>query len=122
MILFAYVDLYVYEKLMVKEVNKRMDILDVKNLIKKVPKEHSIVLLGPPGVGKTTVIRQIARELAKERGLEFAEYPRDKEMVKSNPEKVFVFYPIPLTTRDVVELTGPLRVVRGVAKLSLIHI
>ncbi|HDN18040.1 MAG TPA: ATP-binding protein, partial [Candidatus Bathyarchaeota archaeon] len=42
-----------------------MDILDVKNLIKRVPKEHSIVLLGPPGVGKTTVIRQIARELAK---------------------------------------------------------
>lgn len=93
-----------------------MDIVDVKNLIKRVPKEHSIILLGPPGVGKTTVIRQIARELAHERGLEFAEYPRDKELVKSKPDRVFVFYPIPLTTRDVVELTGPLRVVRGIAK------
>ena len=74
----------------------------------------SILLLGPPGVGKSTVVREAAEAYANELGLEFIEYTDDVAFeLLSEPQKYFVFVDLRLTEIEAADLSGIPRDVDG---------
>ena len=98
-------------------------------LASKNPKKKSIFVKGVHGIGKSSVIRQLAEEQAAERGLEFicfdeidpasivalAEESDAEEAVEPtvapgkvwlDPQKHYVFYDIRLSQRDYVDFIG----------------
>ena len=67
------------------------------------PPARPILLLGPPGIGKSETVRQLAQALASRLGLEFREWSQGMEI---DPSKHFVFVEFRLSgTRD-VDLLG----------------
>ena len=71
------------------------------------PEKTSVLLLGPPGVGKSTVVREAAEEFAEKHGLQFIHYTDDvaKEIL-ANPQKYFVFVDLRLTEIEAADLSG----------------
>ena len=70
-------------------------------------KRTSVLLLGGPGIGKTTAVEEAARELASEAGREFVDYDdRLADRILADPEKYFVFHNLPLVGVEPVDLTG----------------
>jgi len=67
-------------------------------------------LLGPPGIGKSMVVREWGEVKAKELGRVFVDFdmlsPEDVERVLEKPEKHFVFADKRLTGLDPVDLSG----------------
>ena len=74
----------------------------------KLPKPlPSYLLLGPPGIGKSESIRQLAQEIAQKLNLQFIEYDdliADK--ILQNPNKYFVFVDFRLTECEPSDLLG----------------
>ncbi|MBU4532300.1 MAG: ATP-binding protein [Firmicutes bacterium] len=74
--------------------------------------KRSILLLGPPGIGKSVLVREIAQEIARDQGRVFLEYKRqhiagiDLEQVFANPERYFVYVDLRLTEAEPVDLMG----------------
>ncbi len=77
-------------------------------------KRTSVLLLGGPGIGKTTAVEEAARELASSAGREFIEYSDDQaDEILREPERYFVFHSLPLVGVEPVDLTGHPRPVNG---------
>ena len=77
----------------------------------------SVLLLGGPGIGKTTAVEEAARELASGAGREFVDYDdRLADKILSDPEKYFVFHNLPLVGTEPVDLTGHPRLDDGRVK------
>jgi len=77
----------------------------------------SVLLLGGPGIGKTTAVEEAARELASEAGREFVDYDdRLADRILGDPEKYFVFHNLPLVGVEPVDLTGHPRLDDGRVK------
>lgn len=75
----------------------------------------SVILLGPPGVGKTTLVEEAAKTLAAEMGRQFIKIQRaDPDIINDiikSPAKYFILAEVVLTHLEPVDLTGIPRVV-----------
>ena len=87
-----------------------MDVNDIKSIILRnyeAGLKYTVVMLGPPGIGKTESMEQLARELALKLGKTFIRYDDSKlQEILANPDKYFVFISFPLMTTEPVDLTG----------------
>jgi len=74
--------------------------------------KRSTLLLGPPGIGKSILVREVAEETARAAGLTFLEYRRqnlrtaDLEEIFAHPDRYFVFVDLRLTETEPVDLLG----------------
>ena len=79
---------------------------DIKILYEKGHRE-SILLLGPAGVGKSVMVKELAEELAEEQNREFIDYSDDVlDEILRNPDKYFVYCDIRLTEVEPADLIG----------------
>lgn len=80
----------------------------------KENEKTSVLLLGAPGVGKSTVVREAAEEFAELLGKRFIEYTDDvAQEILSNPQRYFVFVDLRLTEIEAADLSGIPRDVDG---------
>ncbi|MEM2969310.1 MAG: hypothetical protein QXR63_00060 [Candidatus Bathyarchaeia archaeon] len=67
-------------------------------------------LIGPPGVGKTTFVREWAIEKAREFNLEFVDadqiLPEEVEYYLQSPDKYYIFKDCRLTGMDPIDISG----------------
>ncbi|MEM4973244.1 MAG: hypothetical protein QXR87_06010, partial [Candidatus Hadarchaeales archaeon] len=71
-----------------------------------------VLLLGGPGIGKSTCVREFAEETARELGKEFIDYDDTQaDKVLADPERYFVFHNLPLVGCEPSDLTGHPRIV-----------
>lgn len=78
----------------------------------------AVLLLGPPGVGKTVAVKDVASELAEALGRRFIEFGRivrrsDFEEVAQNAEKYFVLINVAVTHLEPADLAGYPRPLSG---------
>lgn len=77
----------------------------------------SVIILGPPGIGKTIVIQEVAKELAMILGRTYVDFSTIgtemfNEIIK-NPEKYFVFVSFAATHVEPIDMSGIPRVIDG---------
>ena len=74
----------------------------------------SVLLLGGPGIGKSTAVREWAEETAEKLNKEFVDYSDDlADKILENPEKYFVFHNLPLVGCEPSDLAGHPRLTDG---------
>ena len=74
----------------------------------------SVLVLGPPGVGKSLTAYSLGRRIAKTLGKTFIDYSDDvAERILSEPDKYFVFVDLRLTECEPSDLIGIPRTVDG---------
>jgi len=84
-----------------------MKIQDIPEYLKTVKPWRSVLFLGPPGIGKSTMVRAFAEWEAKKLGLEFVDYDYTHyhDVVKE-PDRYYVFYDLRLTEVEPTDLGG----------------
>lgn len=92
---------------MVKQVNH----IELKDLLKHYYKHKlSFFIWGTFGIGKSMVVRETAKDLAKERNREFREWNKmteaEKDEVFENPKKYFVLCDFRLSEYDSSDIKG----------------
>ena len=96
-----------------------MRVGDMKTLLlelwegEEAEESNSILLLGPPGIGKSTAVREVAEELAEMKGLHFYEYDDTEAQKILQDDKAFVFLDLRLTEVEPSDLIGIPRDVDG---------
>ena len=110
--------------------NDPLSLSDIKNILKAIYmyfhdlpmeiKPPTIMLLGPPGIGKSVAVRDVARELAEQLGYAFVEYTEEEaeriltgEFEKVHGKKPFVFVDFRLTEVEPADLLGIPQVPEG---------
>jgi len=91
----------------------RMGVVEkVKDMIGYPP---SLLFIGPPGVGKSETVREVARILAEEFGLEFVDYRgiEDLRRIEADPTRYFVYVDLRLTSLEPADITGIPRTLEG---------
>jgi len=87
-----------------------IEIVELKDLIKRlynVGDRTSVIILGEPGIGKSEIVKQLAKEIASESGKEFIEYTDDiADEVMKEPDRYFIFCDIRLTEVEPADLIG----------------
>lgn len=79
----------------------------VKSIAEKLDVLPSILFYGAPGVGKSETVRDFAREIAAEYGLEFVDFEESSlESVLANRWGVFVYVDLRLTSVEPADLMG----------------
>ena len=72
--------------------------------------KESFLLIGDPGVGKSSIFRQVGKRIAEQKGKEFVEYfdasEDERDRYIQNPEGYFFFVDIRITEMDRSELVG----------------
>jgi MoxR-like ATPase len=75
-----------------------VSISEIPNILSVLPKRQAVLILGPPGVGKSSIIRQFAEQEAREMGRQFVEYSdAAAEAIISNPSMYYVFHDMRLS-------------------------
>ena len=82
-------------------------------------------LIGPPGVGKSTIVREYAERKAKQLQKQFVDFdtltPEDVERLLKTPDKYYVFADKRLTGLDPVDISGIPRLVNE-SKYDICHV
>ncbi len=85
---------------------------ELLTFINSTPAKRSVLLLGPPGIGKSVLVKEAAAEIAGASGRILVEYKRQRldgirlEEVYNQPDKYFVFVDLRLTETEPVDLMG----------------
>jgi len=90
------------EKLKSTQIAIRVNHQELKRIIKKFfRKRRALFIWGPVGIGKSDIVREVARELAEDKGLIYTE-----NIEHINDEKYFVLLDIRLSQMDPSDLRG----------------
>jgi hypothetical protein len=77
----------------------------------------SVMLLGPPGIGKTVACYEAARSIAKALGRTLVDYDDFiAEELLANPDKFFVYHSLPLVECEPTDISGHPRLENGHAR------
>ena len=94
-------------------VEKRLDLsyeMRLENLEPITP--H---LIGPPGVGKSTIVQEYAKKKAKQLCKQYLDYdnltPKDIQHITENPDNYYLFADKRLTSLDPLDLSGLPRII-----------
>jgi len=82
---------------------------DLPSYLALLPPTQAVLVLGPPGVGKSTVIRQFAEKEAIALGREFIDYDDDDELflrIAKNPEKFYIYLDLRLSETEPTDFLG----------------
>ncbi len=101
----------------VDEILKGMDIAKMRKmyedlllrLAKYIQPPPSMLLIGPPGIGKSETVRRVALKLASRYGLQFVDFKgteKEVEMIDSTPWTYFVYVDFRLTSAEPSDLMG----------------
>lgn len=91
---------------------KEIDLVTLRQLLRiayrsEEDRKCAKLILGPPGIGKSRLVRELAKELAEESNKELAEYSDDiADELLSNPDKYFVLVDLRLTEIEPADLIG----------------
>jgi len=80
---------------------------------------YGLLLLGPPGVGKSTAVRAAAEEIGRRRGLTFIDITTG--VPAQMPAKPFLYWDLRLTSVDPVDLAGLPREADGLVRYKPIE-
>ena len=86
-----------------------MKISELPKLLSLIPPTQAVLILGPPGVGKSETIRKFAEDEAKRLDKEFVEYDEDDELfskILKDPERYYVFVDFRLSELEPTDLLG----------------
>jgi hypothetical protein len=86
-----------------------MKISELPKILTVIPPTQAVLILGPPGVGKSTAIKEFAESEAKRLGREFIDYNDDDELflrIAKNPEKFYIYLDLRLTETEPTDFLG----------------
>jgi energy-coupling factor transporter ATP-binding protein EcfA2 len=86
-----------------------MKISELPEYLELIPPTQAVLILGPPGCGKSTAVREFAEKEAEKIGREFLEYDDDDEVfikVTKAPEKYYLFLDIRLSETEPTDFLG----------------
>ncbi len=87
-----------------------MKISEISKIILALEETNKkFLILGPPGIGKTETVINIAKELANKYRKKFVEYRNDPEFISevlAHPEQYFVLFRVPLTEMEPSDIGG----------------
>lgn len=95
-------------------VSKLKDFLEKMYFAGSADGRVAVLLLGPPGVGKSYTVYEVAKEVAKKADREFVDYNDDvAPEILAEPERYFVFVDLRLTEVEPSDLIGIPKVIDG---------
>lgn len=97
-------------------VETALRIEELKTYIKELYKagRPSLLLIGLPGIGKTTAVREASQELARELGKTFVDYDEPlAEQILQRPDNYFVLVDLNPTHLEPADLTGIPKMING---------
>ena len=86
-----------------------MRVSELPKYLSLLPPRQSVLIIGPPGCGKSTAVREFAELEAKRLGREFVDYDDDDELflrIAKNPEKYYVFLDLRLSECEPTDFLG----------------
>jgi len=86
-----------------------LKISELPKLLSLIPPTQAVLILGPPGVGKSTAIREFAEKEAIAMGRELVDYDDDDELflrISRNPEKFYIFLDFRLSEAEPTDFLG----------------
>jgi MoxR-like ATPase len=87
-----------------------MKISELPKYLALLPPTQSVLIIGPPGCGKSTAVREFAESEAQRLGREFVDYDDDDDelflRITKNPEKYYMFIDLRLTETEPTDFLG----------------
>jgi len=86
-----------------------MKIGELPKYLALLPRKQSVLILGPPGCGKSTAVREFAELEAEKLGREFVDYDDDDELflrIAKSPEKYYVLLDLRLSECEPSDFLG----------------
>jgi energy-coupling factor transporter ATP-binding protein EcfA2 len=86
-----------------------MKISELPKYLSLLPPRQSVLIIGPPGCGKSTAVREFAEFEARKLGREFVDYDDDDELflrIAKSPEKYYVFLDLRLSECEPTDFLG----------------
>jgi energy-coupling factor transporter ATP-binding protein EcfA2 len=86
-----------------------MKISELPRYLELLPRHQSVLIIGPPGCGKSTAVREFAELEARKLGRELVDYDDDDELflrIAKNPERYYVFLDLRLSECEPTDFLG----------------
>jgi len=86
-----------------------MKVSELPKYLKLLPPAQAVLIVGPPGCGKSTAVREFAESEASRLGRQFVDYDDDNELflkISTNPERYYVFLDLRLSECEPTDFLG----------------